>query len=309
MGSKSSREVLRATHAGEIKIGEVTLPCAVLEDGTRVISQRGMSESLGRARTGSGNQYSNLKSGVSQIPYFLAGKNLKSFIDNDLVVSLSSPVEYTPIRGGKSAKGFPAAIVPQICEVWLKARDAGVLTSRQFQSAERAYILIRGLATVGIVALVDEATGYQEIRNKDDLAKILEAYINEELRPWVKTFPNELFKQIYRLNKWKYDPDSSARNQQVGHWINKYIYEVLPPGVLEKLQRKNPRQENGHRRTKHHQSLTAEIGCEHLERVLIKVTTILQVSQTKREFRENFHRIFHPSEPQQKRLFENRSDE
>jgi hypothetical protein len=37
--------------------------------------------------------------------------------------------------------------------------------------------LLRGFARVGIIALVDEATGFQRDRTKDALSKILEAYI------------------------------------------------------------------------------------------------------------------------------------
>lgn len=40
-----------------------------------------------------------------------------------------------------------------------------------------ANIIIRSVAKVGIVALVDEVTGYQYEREKDELQKILKAYI------------------------------------------------------------------------------------------------------------------------------------
>ena len=46
----------------------------------------------------------------------------------------------------------------------------------------------RSLAKVGIVALVDEVTGYQDARAKDALAKFFEAFVAKELQPWVKTF-------------------------------------------------------------------------------------------------------------------------
>lgn len=303
--SRWGKVVRHATHEGEIQIGDITLPCAVLDDGTRVISQRGMSKALGRVTTGSGTHYSRKPSndGDARLPTFVSGKIIKPFVDKQLAASLAEPVEYIPMHGGRTAHGFPAALVPQICDVWLKARDADVLTPQQEHIADRAYLLMRGLAHVAIIALVDEATGYQEIRKKYELAQILEAYINEELRPWVRTFPNEFFKQIYRLNGWPYNPNSSKRNQQVGHWINKYIYAHLPPGVLDELRRRNPRKENGYRANKHFQVLTADIGNEHLDRLLATVTTLLRISDTKRDFDDNFRKAFMPEEPRQQRLF------
>ena len=244
MAKKDSKGVLRATHAGEIKIGEITLPCAVLEDGTRVISERAVSMGFGLKRSGS--SWKNKTEVGARLPVFAAANNISPFIGKELRLALVSPLVYKPLTS-RLAHGLRAELLPLVCEIWLKARDAGVLHKQQVHVAVAADMLIRGLARVGIIALVDEATGYQEDRKKDELSKILEAYINEELRPWVAMFPNELFRQIYRLNDWPFDPESSSRNQQLGHWINKHIYSVLPPGVLEELQRKNPRRENGHR--------------------------------------------------------------
>ena len=48
---------------------------------------------------------------------------------------------------------------------------------------------MRGLARVGIIALVDEATGFQRIREERALATILEKFIAKEIQPWAMTFP------------------------------------------------------------------------------------------------------------------------
>ena len=96
--------------------------------------------------------------------------------------------------------GYNALLLPQVCEDYLQARDAGVLLASQQHIAEHAEIPIRGLATVGIIALVDEATGYQRLREELALASILEKFIAKELQPWTKTFPYEFYEQICRLN-------------------------------------------------------------------------------------------------------------
>jgi hypothetical protein len=69
------------------------------------------------------------------------------------------------------------------------------LTTIQKPVAERADILMRGLAHIGIIALVDEATGYQRDRARDALTRILEAFIAKELQPWLRTFRADFYQE------------------------------------------------------------------------------------------------------------------
>ena len=152
-----------------------------------------------------------------------------------------------------------------ICEVYLQARREDRLVPSQVATARTTEILLSGLARVGIVALVDEATGYQETRSKRELRMILENYVSVELRPWGKTFPNEFFEQFCRLNGCHFRPGTSKRTPQVDKLINSYIYGRLPPGVHDELRRRNPRTPKGYRVHKHHQFL-ANTGNEHLNK-------------------------------------------
>lgn len=128
--------------------------------------------------------------------------------------------------------------------MYLDARAAGKLNTKQQSVAAAAEVLARGLARVGIIALVDEATGYQEVRARDELRRILEKYVQAEFRPWLKTFPDDFFREIYRLQGWEYKPGTSKRIPYVGKLVNKYVYEQLPDGVLDELCRLNPRTES-----------------------------------------------------------------
>ncbi len=153
------------------------------------------------------------------LPPFLIAENLQPFIPDELR-SLANPIIFRNTRGIK-AYGYEATLLPRVCEVYLKARDANsiaevegrrLLTDDQKRIAAVCDLLMRGLAQVGIIALVDEATGYQAQREKDELNRILSAYINEELRPWVKrVFPEEFFKQIYRLRGRDSTPGGTNR--------------------------------------------------------------------------------------------------
>ncbi|MFE4356073.1 P63C domain-containing protein [Kitasatospora sp. NPDC056800] len=271
----------QATHAGDIEIGDTLVACAVLDGGIRVINQATMLTALGRNRRAKGSDTGTV----------LLAANLGPYISSTLKEVLSEPINYrTP--SGVRALGYPASVLPEVCEVYLEARRNGALLKSQERAADAAEILIRGLARLGIIALVDEATGYQEVRARLELQKILEAYVSAEFRRWIKTFPDEFFQQIYRLQGWEYKPGTSKRNPYVGKLVNKYIYKRLPPGILEDLQRVNPRQANGHRRHKHHQHLTADTGNAHLDKQISHVIMLMRISKDRFEFEELFARAF-----------------
>ena len=148
-----------------------------------MLSQADFLVALGRHRK------ANVRSegGEEHIPAILQGKAINPFISKE-ILEKSRPIRFrTP--SGANASGYRADLLPDVCEIYLKAREAGVLPHNQQHVAQHAEILIRGLANVGIIALVDEATGYQNLRARDALAKILEAFVAKELRKWVRTFP------------------------------------------------------------------------------------------------------------------------
>jgi hypothetical protein len=294
----------RATHVGDLCIGDLTIPCAVLSDGTRLLSERGVARTLGGKRGGRDWQ----RRQEAGVPVFLSAANLQPYVPNSLGVALSRPTIYrTP--GNSVARGVPAQLLPEICDVWLKANDSDKLLDSQKPIAARAYLLMRGLATVGIIALVDEATGYQEDRGRDELSRILAAYIAKELLPWTKRFPDEFYEHMFRLRGWSYRPLSVARPRFVAHLTSQLVYEKLPPGVLEELRAKNPVLDGRmRRRHRHHQYLTPDVGNPHLERQLIAVTTLLKAAPNWSAFQRMFARAFPPTGPVQQELLPDSDD-
>ena len=267
-------------------IGDIEIPCYVLEDETRVLSQEGFLEAIGRARKAKGGHGASV---VDNPPYFLAAKNLNPFIPKELTAS-TTPVEFRPIGGGRKAYGYRAELLPQVCSVYLEARSADALLPSQLHIAEQVERLLLGLATVGIIALVDEATGYQEIRRKRALAKIIEKYIAPDLRTWTKTFPDEFYERIYALRGWDF-PEGVKRPAVIGKYTNTYVYERLPEGVLEKLRAVNPT-ENGRRKFKHHQWLTRNVGYRELRDQVRGVVLLLRISNNWDDFKRHFVRAY-----------------
>lgn len=278
------RGIPKATHEGEVTIGDLTISCANLEDGTRVFSERTLADALGRVR--SGNQFAEKMAADdgAKIPVFMLAKQIKPYISGDLAMALSSPLQYRSRKGGRPAHGIRADLLPEICETWLKARDAGALSVPQMRVAEKAEILMRGLARVGVVALVDEATGFQAERARDELQRLLATFVTPVLRPWVQRFPDEFFREVYRLQGWKYVEGNTNGPRYVGKLINDYVYERLPPGVLPKLREVNPVVSRGQRRAKHHQHLTGDVGDPTLTKVVASVTTLMKASTDKEMF-------------------------
>ncbi len=265
-------------------IGDIEIPCYVLEDETRVLTQSGMFTGLGLARRG----LVSTETGA-RMPRFAASRSINPFISKELASGLANPILFN--ASGRDAYGFPAGILPKICRAVLDARRAGVLDPQQTALAARCEILVQGLAYVGIIALVDEATGYQRVREERALATILEKFIAKELQPWTKTFPYEFYEQIFRLKGWP-GPDGVKRPSVIGHYTNDIIYNRLAPGVLEELKLKNPTIAPGRRKNTHHQWLTGKVGHPKLKEHLVGVMALMRASTTWDHFKRSLQRAY-----------------
>lgn len=267
------RPELKATHAGPLKLGEQEIQCYVLEDETRVLSQRGLNEAFGIQHGGAHDR-------GRKLPRFVGVKALEPYLSKDLTEGLKKPIRFTPPHGGNPVLGIPAKALPEICSAWLKAREAGDLTPRQLVTAQIAEIMIRGLAHIGIIALVDEATGYQKDRAKDALARILEAWVAKELQAWVQTFPAEYYEQMFRLRDVEFPSDSVKRPKYFGTLTNDIVYKRLAPGVLTELKRVTPRNDVGRPTAKYFQSLTSNVGYPKLKEHLGAVVALMKISKS-----------------------------
>ncbi len=273
-------EVIFGAPDKPLTIGGTKIQCYVLDDETRVITQASFLEALGRHRKANVRD----EGGEERLPAILQGKAINPFISAELIEK-SRPIQFRT-ETGNLASGYRAEILPDICEVYLAARAAGALPRNQEHVAKQAEILIRALAHTGIIALVDEATGYQSVRARDALEKILETFINDELRKWTKTFPNEFYKQMFRLNGWPYRPESVNRPGVVGKYTNDVVYDRLAPGVTAELESKNPRLPSGNRRHRHFQWLTEDVGDPRLREHLSAVIALMKAAADWKQFKQ-----------------------
>lgn len=231
-----------------LRILNLEIPCFVAEDGTRLISGRGITNAIGMKGRGQG------------MTRILTLKSISPFINEELSLAIQNPIRI--VGRGLKTYGYEATILIHICETILKARDAGALkTEQEKRYGKFADTLVRAFAVVGIIAQIDEATGYQDVRMKDALEKILNQYLLNEAKKYAVTFPLELYKEWFKLNNWEWKVENAQKRPGVlGKWTNKYIYERMAPNLLEELQKRNPKTEKGYRKHKHFQFLTDEIG-------------------------------------------------
>lgn len=266
----------QATHDGILSIAGQQIECAVLQDGRRVLDQPSFLAAIGR--TGKPKRAEQVGDGTSfMVPVFLAATNLTPYLSEDL----RSPSRYVVYRtlSGKRAFGYEARLLPLVCEVYLAARQAGALTDKQHHIADACEMLVRGLAQTGIVALVDEATGFQEVRDRRALQAILDQYLRREFAAWAKRFPDEFYKQMFRLKGWAWKSMNPASGPRcIARYTKDLVYSRLGPGVLEELEVRNPVQENRRRKSAHHQWMTDDIGHPALAQHLHAVIALMRVT-------------------------------
>jgi len=286
-----SKKILKAEYKGEVIVGDMIMPCAVLEDGTRVISENAILSNFGAT----GGRSLILREKMEQIsggpvPMFLASKALEPFMGKVFSNTDLEPIKY--LNNNKRMIGYPADILPKVCDIWLMARENNTLQISQLATAQKAEILMRGLAHIGITALVDEATGYQYKRDKNDLQVILGAYISEEVAKWQLTFTEEFYDQIFRLWKQTYNKAKPKQSRPAffGTLTNKYIYKPIQSGVvLDEIKQKASDDNN---KARFHQYLTEDIGKKHLVKQITEVTVLMSICDDKNQFIELFKKKY-----------------
>ena len=232
--TRHSKGMPKAIAEGELVIGDRILKCAVLDDkeNTRVFTQEGFLGAIGRAGKAKGGEGAT----VDGMPAFLRANNLKPYISNDLLQS-TTPVEFIPYKGpgyqGR-AFGYRARLLPQVCWVFQDALISRKLLPSQKHIGEACRKLLKALTDYAIDDLVDRATGFDDIRKRDAINKMLEKYVRKDALPWIRMFDLDFYRHIYRLNRWPFDPEKTARPGVIGTWTND-IYDRMAPGIHGEL--------------------------------------------------------------------------
>lgn len=278
-------------YSSHLDVEGARLPCAVIEwpDGTvqRVLSETGISNAILGNRSGASKR---LKEAGAPLPIFAAPRQLKPFITQEFLDGPFRPIDY--VDGGRVVRGYDAQVLVAACGVWLRARAAGALQTQQLPKAQKAELLTLALADTGVVALIDEATGYQDARAKDALAKIFAQFLAKERQKWTLTFPLDFYREIYRLRGWRFEPWNTKRPQVIARWTDDFVYDRLAPGLTEELRQKNPVSDAGRRTHKHHQWFNPKNGHPLLREHISGVIALLRAADSWEEFKRKLNRVY-----------------
>ncbi len=282
-------------YSSYLELEGVRLPCAVIEwpDGTvqRVLSESGISNAILGNRSGASKRLK--KSGADSgdaLPIFVAPRQLKPFITDELLEGCLAPIDY--VEGSRVVRGFDAEVLVAVCGIWLRARSEGALQKQQLAKAQKAEMLTLALANTGVVALIDEATGYQDARAKDALAKIFAQFLAKERQKWTLTFPLAFYQEIYRLRNWRFEPWNTKRPQVIARWTDDFVYDRLAPNLTEELRNKNPVTDTGRRSHRHHQWFNPKNGHPLLREHISGVIALLRAADDWDEFKRKLNRVY-----------------
>lgn len=283
-----SKEISKVTHQGKWKVADdIEIDCYVTNDKLRLLSLRGTARAMNLKGGGSGGLLRNLKSKWIQ-PYL--SDQLKEWI---LGAETDSIDKIFGVKGPAFIP-FEASLFVDVCKAYVKASNDGILTENQKDIADRLLGIMSAFAKVGIVAIVDEITGYQVERAEDELQQILAKYVSQEYLEWAKRFPDEFYIQLFRLRDWgEFKKAGQKMPGVVGKYANQLVYDQLPEGVLEELRNRTPKSEKSGKYTmKLHQSLTLDTGVKHLDKHLVAVITLMKVSDNWEDFIYLFNKSY-----------------
>jgi hypothetical protein len=261
---------------GMLPIGEDGIPVYVLDDGRRVISRTGAATSLTGIRAG-GDLESYIK--VAALRPYLPGD-----LEDQMIGFVLEGVTH------KAVRGITAETFIEICRAYVTAAQDGALgTDRQRAIAAQAAMFLAAVAKVGLIALIDEATGYQYARAEDALQIKLRVFLEDEMRQWEKTFPDQLWTEFGRLTGW-----GGPVNQRPKYWgklVMELVYDYLDKDVADWLRANAPAPRKGQN---YHQWLSGQFGLkkltEHLWMLIGMAAACDTMPELKQKMAERFGR-------------------
>ena len=274
-----------AKYSGELILGQKSVDCYVLDTEERVISIRATVRAISNDDRG-------------EIARYITAKPIVPYINAESIVS--GMVEFTIPGIPTKAKGITAETFLDICSAYVAALSSGAdLTEKQQSTAINCSILLSACAKTGLIALIDEATGYQYVRQSDALQVKIRAFISDELREWEKTFPDELWEEFGRLTGW-----AGSLHQRPKYWgklVLELIYDALDPDVAEYLKENKPTPRHGQN---YHQWFTSDYGIKKLVTHIHQITGIAKTCNTMDELRHKVA-LYYKKDPLQLAIGDN----
>lgn len=267
----------------KLVFGDIELQCYVLDNNMRVLSMRSLQSGIGMSEGGG-------TGGARRIPSLMRRIAEKGIKIMGLDVRSDDPIKFI-LPSGIIGDGYDATILPDICAVLIEADRNGILSKKTYgHIVDRAALLQHGFATMGIIFLVDKATGYDDWKKAEDFGKIIELFVVKDMKPYLSKFPPDFYKEICRLRGVPYDPNSVKRPAYFGHLTNDIVYFRLAPGVWKEIKeraKKSTKVKSPHL----HRFLTDDIGDPRLKEVITTNITAMKLSDNWEDFKNKLDRV------------------
>lgn len=237
----------------------------------------------------------------------------------NLEAGFNNFIKFKRIMGGNPVYGFEATFLIDICHCIQDLYNDGFLDEKHKFLYANATIIERAFAKLGIIAYIDEATGYQKKSDTEYRDQWKELLLQEAKKWTVAEFPDELSDMFYKFypNAARIKKERKLKKHQnfsfFGGLFNKYIYFPLARSngaILEGLREKNPViiSKNGkkYRKDAFHQWLEAEIAMPILRQHIWKLIGVGGGAINKTHFDRAFVRVFGSNEIETtQQIFEN----
>ena len=282
-----------ARYRGTLRLLDREIPCYVLDDEQRVIGRLAATEML----TGIRKQ--------GDFESYVRPANLRPFIDAEDIGTRMVSFKLEEVdRLQIEVKGLPHDVLLEVCRGFMRALEASdnpdseiKLTPRQREIAIQAGMFLAACSDIGLISLIDEATGYQYERAKDALEVKLKAFLEEEMRAWEKTFPDELWLEFGRLTNWKGPVHS--RPKYWGILVNELVYDYMDSDVAQWLRENAPKPRSGQN---YHQWLSSQYGLRRLVEHIWKLIGIAKTCESVSELKDKMAQL-HGRTPMQYRMY------
>jgi len=262
---------------GEEIVDEIKIRCAVLEDGTAMLSERGVNKFFGNEKS-SGDAYKRkkklLEKGAEVLPVFMIQKNLKPFV----LLTFNDEAGVFPTAevykiGNAINYGYRADLMSDFCQVWTNAFLAGALRSNQIHKAQRAIRLNNALAKTGLTKLIYEVTGYDD-ENRYSTSEIFKHfYLQNNPTKWEAMWQKDIYDYFYLMFNLVNDPAIKNHPWCFSQVTIKIYERLFPIDYREFMEEHEPQRLN-----RFHQYLTDKYGKEHLRKNLEQVLGILKAT-------------------------------
>lgn len=205
---------------GTIQIGDISLECVVLNDGTSGYVQRQLAHAIGFTEKRPGSRFRRFLAEIAP--------NSLSYFDK-------TSQDVIRLPNGATATFAPCGILTEVVAGVMESASLGTLHTQRKHLVKPCSAIYRALAKTGEAALIDEATGYQRNRAPDYLQNLFDKLLRESASDWERRFHPDFYDSVYRLFGWSYNP-AKPKPFIVGKITLEWVYEpIFPPEILVEI--------------------------------------------------------------------------